>query len=287
MNQHITVRIFVTLGEKVLLSRVKGETHHYELPGWAVSFGYTPEEILKKGLAEDMNLISKIRYSITDVVAQVDEKQKNVQHIVLLYDVPLKESNVSTLHPVPVRGGFIWVELQDLHQYKLTKLTQQILSRRINGGATDQKKQVKMTAAVKHTTKQKEVVVYSDGGSRGNPGPSAAGFAIFDKNNALLFEGGKYLGITTNNQAEYQAVMLGLEKALELGARHVDFRMDSLLVVNQMAGVYKVRNRDLWPIYKRINDLVNKFEHVKFSHVRREFNKEADALVNKVLDEHK
>jgi len=132
----------------------------------------------------------------------------------------------------------------------------------------------------------KVVVIYSDGGSRGNPGPSASGFVIYDQAGKLLFEGGEYLGVTTNNQAEYRAVLLGLEKALEMGASFVDFKMDSLLVVNQMAGIYRVKNRDLWPIYESIRNIVKKFDDVRFTHVRREFNKEADAMVNKILDEH-
>jgi ribonuclease HI len=130
------------------------------------------------------------------------------------------------------------------------------------------------------------VVVYSDGGSRGNPGPSAAGYIVMDNYNQVLHEGGMYLGITTNNQAEYHGVRLGLEKALEIGARTVDFKIDSLLVVNQMNGVYKIKNRELWPINERIHELVVQFEKVTFTHVKREFNQLADGMVNKILNAH-
>ena len=82
-------------------------------------------------------------------------------------------------------------------------------------------------------------IIYADGGSRGNPGPSASGFVIMNEQEHVIHEGGMYLGITTNNQAEYHGVRLGLEKALEMGARTVDFRLDSLLVVNQMNGIYQ------------------------------------------------
>jgi ribonuclease HI len=133
----------------------------------------------------------------------------------------------------------------------------------------------------------REVVVYTDGGSRGNPGPSASGFVVYAADGELLFEGGKYLGLTTNNQAEYQAVRLGLEKALELHAQVVSFRLDSQLVANQLTGVYQIKNRDLWPIHASIKDLITKFKKVTFTHVRREFNKEADAMVNKILDQRK
>jgi ribonuclease HI len=136
------------------------------------------------------------------------------------------------------------------------------------------------------STSDNKVIVYSDGGSRGNPGPSAAGYIIINNKEEVVAQGGEYLGITTNSQAEYQGVRIGLEKALELGFQHVDFRIDSMLVVNQMNGIYKIKNRELWPINERIRELVTKFEKVTFSHVKREFNQLADGMVNRTLDAH-
>lgn len=130
----------------------------------------------------------------------------------------------------------------------------------------------------------KEVKMYGDGGSRGNPGPSASGFVIMDMNGQILYEAGVYLGVTTNNQAEYQALKFGLEQAKKLGAREVHAHMDSLLVINQMKGIFKVKNRDLWPIYEAVKTLCDDFAKVTFTHVPREFNKLADAEVNKCLD---
>ena len=136
----------------------------------------------------------------------------------------------------------------------------------------------------KKTTNLTEVKMYTDGGSRGNPGPSASGFAIMDMDGHIVVKKGVYLGITTNNQAEYQALKLGLEEAKKLGAREVHVYMDSLLVVNQMLGIFKVKNRDLWPIHAAIKDNVATFKHVSFTHVPRELNKIADAAVNEALD---
>jgi ribonuclease HI len=130
-----------------------------------------------------------------------------------------------------------------------------------------------------------EVTISTDGGARGNPGPSAAAYVIVSSNGSFITKGGSYLGITTNNQAEYQALKLGLEKAVELGARVVHIRMDSLLVVNQMQGIYKIKNRDLWPIHQNIKDILKHFNHYSFTHVPREENREADATVNQILDE--
>lgn len=129
------------------------------------------------------------------------------------------------------------------------------------------------------------IVLYADGGSRGNPGPSACGYVLLDEQGEVLVDKGVYLGITTNNQAEYQGLKSGLQEAKLMGAREVAVRLDSLLVINQMKGVFKVKNRDLWPIHESIKELVAGFRKVTFTHVPREMNKLADAAVNRVLDE--
>lgn len=129
-----------------------------------------------------------------------------------------------------------------------------------------------------------EIKLYGDGGSRGNPGPSASGYVLMDMHDKILLDAGVYLGITTNNQAEYLSLKYGLEEALKRNARIVHVFMDSMLVVRQMKGIYKVKNRDLWPIYQSVKDLLPKFEKVTFTHVPREFNKLADAAVNRTLD---
>ncbi len=129
------------------------------------------------------------------------------------------------------------------------------------------------------------VKLYADGGSRGNPGPSASGFVILNMDNKVLVDKGVYLGVTTNNQAEYTALKLGLEEAHAMGAHSIEVYMDSMLVVNQMKGVFKVRNRDLWPLHDAIKRLVATFQHISFTHVPRELNKLADAAVNRALDE--
>jgi ribonuclease HI len=130
-----------------------------------------------------------------------------------------------------------------------------------------------------------KVKLFGDGGSRGNPGPSASGFVILDMEDNILVDKGVYLGITTNNQAEYTALKLALEECLKMGVKEIEVYLDSLLVVNQMKGIFKVKNRDLWPIHDAIKQLAKKFEHVSYTHVPREFNKLADAAVNRALDE--
>lgn len=132
----------------------------------------------------------------------------------------------------------------------------------------------------------KEIKIFADGGSRGNPGPSAGGYVVLDMEDNVVKKNGKYLGFTTNNQAEYHSIKGGLEAAVKMKARTVHIFMDSMLVVNQMKGIYKVRNRDLLPIHDAIKALTTQFQYVEFTHVPRERNKLADAVVNETLDTH-
>lgn len=130
------------------------------------------------------------------------------------------------------------------------------------------------------------VKVFADGGSRGNPGPSASGYVILDMEDTVLADVGVYLGVTTNNQAEYTALKLALEDCKKRQVKEVEVYMDSLLVVNQMRGIFKIKNRELWPIHQSIVELLKHFKHVSFDHVPRELNKLADAAVNRAMDEH-
>jgi ribonuclease HI len=141
-------------------------------------------------------------------------------------------------------------------------------------------------SVTKTTEKQRSLKVYTDGGSRGNPGPSASGYVIMNEENEIIEEGGEYLGITTNNQAEYQAVKQALQASVKFDPHEIHFFVDSLLVVNQLKGIYKIKNRDLWPIHSDIKDIAENFDKVTYTHVRREHNKLADAKVNEVLDSH-
>ena len=133
-----------------------------------------------------------------------------------------------------------------------------------------------------------KIVVYTDGGARGNPGPAGIGAAIVDAENPnnILGQYKKYIGETTNNQAEYQAVVLGLEKAKELGATEVEVRLDSELVCSQINGVYKLKNQAFQTWFIKIHNLKQSFKKISFHHIRREKNKLADSLVNQAVDEH-
>lgn len=125
--------------------------------------------------------------------------------------------------------------------------------------------------------------MYADGGSRGNPGPAGCG-AVLTRNGETLCELGKYLGTATNNVAEYTGLLIGLEKALEMGLKDIEVRMDSELIVKQMTGQYKVKNEGLIPLFRTAKSLSSRFSSFRIVHVRREMNKEADRLANKAMD---
>lgn len=129
------------------------------------------------------------------------------------------------------------------------------------------------------------LVLHSDGAARGNPGPAGAGAVLSEPGGKVLTRLGRYLGMQTNNVAEYEGVILGLEKALELGVRHLDVRADSLLVINQLRGEWKVKHPGLKPHYERARALLKQFERVTLEHVRRELNVEADEMSNRAIDE--
>jgi len=146
-----------------------------------------------------------------------------------------------------------------------------------------QKKGSKIVA--QNTTNVGEVKIFTDGGSRGNPGISACAYVITDMQDNVVKNDGLYLGITTNNQAEYLAVKAALQAVVEFGAKNLHFYLDSLLVVNQLNGVFKIRNRELWPINQEIKELIKGFDRVSFVHIPRELNKLADQRVNIILDQ--
>lgn len=131
-----------------------------------------------------------------------------------------------------------------------------------------------------------KVLIYTDGGARGNPGPAGAGAVIYD-GKKLIAELKKYLGEATNNVAEYEALILALSDAKKknLVSRSIEIRMDSELIVKQMKGEYKVKDKNLKVLNGKVRELLQDFSSVAFVHVRREENKEADALVNEAIDE--
>jgi ribonuclease HI len=130
-----------------------------------------------------------------------------------------------------------------------------------------------------------EAKMYTDGGSRGNPGDSACAYVICKLDNTVVEKSGYYMGMATNNQAEYLGMIKGLERARDLGIDRVNLYSDSQLVVNQMNGFYKVKNQELAPLHQQLKELAASFEEVSFHYIPRALNAEADKEVNRILDD--
>jgi ribonuclease HI len=147
-----------------------------------------------------------------------------------------------------------------------------------------------------------KLIIHTDGGSRGNPGPAAAAFIITDSSGSLIKQSGSFLGVTTNNQAEYRAVLQALiwikaqgtqgltfaEQRLDLKGAKIDFYLDSELVARQLSGQYKIKSQELLPLalqIKHLQDSLNSLNIQIFYHsIPRRLNQSADRLVNQVLD---
>ena len=128
------------------------------------------------------------------------------------------------------------------------------------------------------------IVVNVDGASRGNPGESGIGVAIFDKDSNLISEACDYLGVATNNIAEYRALILGIKLSTEYNTKRTLFKSDSELMVKQIKGEYRVRNPQLKLLFTEVKELLKKLPNWKIMHVPREENKEADLLANKGVE---
>jgi len=128
-------------------------------------------------------------------------------------------------------------------------------------------------------------VLYCDGASRGNPGPAAIGFVLLDPEGDTVVEMGSTIGVATNNVAEYQALIAGLETARSRGITELEVRLDSLLLVRQASGEFRVKAENLKPLHRRATALLREFDPARVVHVRRHLNERADAMANAALDE--
>ena len=261
-------------GKALIVRRSKEQKYfpdHYELPGGKVEFGEDLGEALVREFKEETNLDVEVGESLRSFSWITDDGEEHVTEFV--YKVSAK--NVDNLTLSKEHSEHKWVQRSGLEGLKIDPEIMASLDM-VLPEVDDQA-----------TTSEETLHVFTDGGSRGNPGPSASGYVIMTTKEEILEEGGEYLGITTNNQAEYLAGKLAVEEAKKFNPTELNFFIDSLLVVNQMNGAWKIKNKELWPVHQAIKDLVAEYEKVTFKHVRREYNTLADEQVNIVLDSRK
>lgn len=282
MQQVASIRVIITNKNEQLVLLIKKpgvSSGEYCLPG-APLYADDKPKVVALTVVKNITNSSGVEPQLIDATSVLDqENHKN--DVTLIYKARVSDDVIDTTRN---RQNVIWADDQSLLSLPLDTETELLSKRAMAYRKGDLKLPVPTGRIPFKSDSSRKLLVYTDGGSRGNPGPSAAGYVIFDDTGTVIHEGGAFLGITTNSQAEYQAVKLALEKAQDLGAEDIEMRLDSLLVVNQMKGVYAVRNRDLWPIHEYILNLVKRFKRVRFIHVKREDNRLADGMVNRILD---
>ncbi|NOY53903.1 MAG: ribonuclease HI family protein [Deltaproteobacteria bacterium] len=132
----------------------------------------------------------------------------------------------------------------------------------------------------------KRILIHTDGAAKGNPGPAGIGCIACAEDGTVLFEHCRYIGETTNNVAEYKALIDGLTRALEEGASEVRVASDSELMVRQLHGIYRVKQPHLRKLFDEVTRLSRRFDHFEIAHIPREENREADALANRAIRQH-
>lgn len=279
MKQRIRVVGIVRGKEGVLLlKRTRGraeELPEWELPTGKIRFGEQPEEALSRSIYEYLGVeVTGVR--LIDAVTFVGlSGSSQLGNLYIIYEVNLAAGKIT---PAERYTAYKYLKNEELAAVKLEDATLSVLE--LIGKEKTQITEVAAREAMNGAT------VYTDGGSKGNPGPAAIGYYIVGEDGRELKRGGEFIGFATSRIAEYYALKEGCEQAIELGLKRVRFVGDNLMVINQMRGIYQVKNKDLLPIYSDIQRLLKNFEAVAFVHVKREQNKEADREANKALIGH-
>lgn len=278
MRQRIRVIGIVKREEELLfLKRAQGrslELARYELPTGKIVFGEQPEEAMGRVFLEQTGVRAQ-RIKLEDVVTFTYlDGASQVGNLYIVYGVDVTEGS-----KIEVTGerysAYKWVKTTEVTALNTDEASSEVLRiiREASGRASGAR-------AVANSA-----IVYVDGGSRGNPGPAGVGYYIVGPNGAVLRKGGEFIGFNTSRVAEYYAVKEGLEQAIELGLRQVRIISDNLMVVNQINGVFKVKNADLVKVNADVRRLLDRFDGWTIEHVMRTDNANADREASRVIDE--
>lgn len=295
MKQRIRVVGIVSKGDDILLlKRSQGRVEMepiWELPTAKINFGEQPEEAIGRSIDEYLG-VEVQKLELKDVVTFVALSGSNrLYNLYIVYNIDIAEDSKITLSDRYSQYKFLKYGSDSLSKIKVDDATLSVLSIELGIGGSDR---AQIFNRVIEGSKSENVyrnvangaTVYTDGASRGNPGPSGLGYYIIDENGNEVKRGGEFLGFATSRVAEYYGLKEACEQAIKLGYKSVRFVSDNLMLVNQMNGIYTVKNRDIAPIYNNIQELLKQFEAVAFVHVRREYNKEADEQANLAIDRH-
>ena len=276
MKQRIRVVGIIRDDRGVLVfKRHRGRTEapvFWELPTGKIAFGEQPEEAMVRTLAEYADLtVSSIK--IRDVVTFLAlEGASQLSNLYIVYDVTIQGDEI---RPNPHDRYSAYKFLKDYGSVNLNEATMTVLE--IEKGEITHS-QISPRGVANSAT------VYVDGASRGNPGPAGIGYYIVGEDGQVIKRGGEFVGFATSRMAEYYAMREGIEQAIELGFKSARFVSDSLMVINQLNGIFTIKNQDIIPIYNDIQEMLKKFEVVAFTHVPRLQNSAADKEANIAID---
>ena len=292
MKQRIRVVGIVSKGDDILLlKRPQGRMDAepvWELPTAKIGFGEQPEEAIVRVIdvaVENLELKDAVTFVALSSVSRL-------YNLYIVYAVKLPEEAKITLSDLYSQYKFLKYNTDNISKLKIEDATRSVLSIELGYEEVERAQifnnQIGEDGGSKNIYRNvaNGVTIYTDGASRGNPGPAGLGYYIIDENGNEVKRGGEFLGFATSRVAEYYGLKEGCEQAIEMGYKSVRFVSDNLMMVNQMNGIYAVKNRDLQPIKRDIDELLKQFEAVAFVHVRREYNKEADSEANLAIDRH-
>ncbi|MBR3322909.1 reverse transcriptase-like protein [Candidatus Saccharibacteria bacterium] len=289
MKQRIRVSAICKKGGDILLlkragGRVDGMEIDFELPTGKIIFGEQPEEAMARVLYEHTG-IKTASLQLMDVVTFTSlEGSSQLGSLYIIYEVKIDDDAAVKITSERY-SAYKWTSLNETTNYPLDEATMMVLQITSSKGVEVHAKLRKIGEGEQVLPASDMATIYTDGGSRGNPGPSGIGYYIVGADGREIKRGGEFLGMSNSRLAEYYGLKEGIEQALELGLKRVSFKSDSLMMVNQLNGVYKVKNLDLMQVYTDVLGLLSKLDSYSFTHVPREQNKEADAEVNRVIDE--
>ena len=279
MKQRIrTVAIIRKEGEVLLMKKRSSRTDQpvfWELPTGKIKFGEQPEEAMVRTIYDYLGVeVADIK--LRDVVTFLAlEGSSQLANLYIVYNLKLKDGG--KIQPTERYSAYKYTSKDELTKIRLNEASSAVLG--FEGEKEGEAREYRETA--------NGATVYIDGASRGNPGPAGIGYYIVSENGQVLERGGEFIGFASSRIAEYYALKKGIERAIELGLKSVKFVGDNLMMMNQMNGIYKIKNRDLVPVYEDIQKLLkDNFEAVAFMHVKRELNQEADKEAGLAIDRH-
>lgn len=290
MKQRIRVSAICKKGGDILLlkragGRVDGAEIDFELPTGKIIFGEQPEEAMARVLYEHTG-VKTASLQLMDVVTFTSlEGSSQLGSLYIIYEVKIDDDAAVKITSERY-SAYKWTPLNETTNYPLDEATMMVLQITSTKGVEVHSKLRHIGGGEQVLPASDAATIYTDGGSRGNPGPSGIGYYIVGADGREIKRGGEFLGMSNSRLAEYYGLKEGIEQALELGLKRVNFKSDSLMMVNQLNGVYQVKNMDLMNVYTDVLGLLSKLDSYSFTHVPREQNKEADAEVNRVIDEY-